>query len=82
MMRTLALLSESSRRVAVLVASRVVPGLDMVSADRRFRALAPATQRGLSLAVSGWMLAAALVAAKFGPLGLAIYFAAAILLAL
>ena len=81
MIRTLSLLSESSRRIAVLVAARVVPGLDMATADRRFQALAPATRRGLSLAVSGWLLAAALVAVQFGPLGLAVYLGAAVALA-
>jgi hypothetical protein len=77
----LARLAEHSRRVAALVVARVLPGRSFPEVLDRVSRLPPRAQASFILSVLGILLAAALVAAQFGPPGLAVYFAAVVLLA-
>ena len=68
------------RRVAVLVIAGVWRSRSYAALDRQTARLPRRQQVGLTVAVLGFLLALALVAAQFGPLGLALYFAAVVLL--
>lgn len=74
-------LADHARRAAVLVVARLLPGRDFAQVLAQVQQMPTRAQAGITLAVLGVLLAAALVAAQFGPLGLAVYFAAVILLA-
>jgi hypothetical protein len=74
-------LADHARRAAVLVVARLLPGRDFPEVLAQVERMPPRAQAGITLAVLGVLLAAALVAAQFGPLGLAVYFGAVILLA-
>ncbi len=73
-------LARHCRSVAVLVLSGVFRNRSYELLERRVAMLPVGGQVAITTAVLGFLLAAALVAAQFGPLGLAAYFAAVVLL--
>jgi hypothetical protein len=73
-------LGHQCRRVAALVMARLVPGRSVPDVLDQIAAMPVARQTGLVGAVLAVLFALALVAAQFGPLGLAVYFGAVILL--
>ncbi len=73
-------LARHCRSVAVLMLSGVFRNRSYEVLERRVALLPLRRQVAITVAVLGFLLAAALVAAQFGPLGLAAYFAAVLLL--
>ncbi len=76
-----AALARLGRNVAVLIIARLLPGRGYPELLEQVAAMPLRAQAGITLGVLGLLLAAALVAAQFGPLGLAAYFAGVVLLA-
>jgi hypothetical protein len=68
------------RRVAVLVIAGVWRSRSFAALDRRAAQLPLRSQVAMTLSVLGFLLALALVAAQFGPVGLALYFVGVVLL--
>jgi hypothetical protein len=69
------------RRVAALLIARIWPGRSFPAVLDGLSGLPVRSQAWLVAAVLGLLFAIAIVAAQFGPAGLAVYFAAVILLA-
>jgi hypothetical protein len=67
-------------RAAVLLLARLTPGRDFPELLEQVSRLPLRTQMGLTAGVLGLLFAAALVAAQFGPPGLAVYFGLVVLL--
>ena len=74
-------LADHARRAAVLVVARLIPGRAFPEVLAQVQRMPARAQAGITLAVLGVLLAAALVAVQVGPLGLAVYVAAVSLLA-
>ena len=73
-------LARHCRAVAVLVLSGVFRNRSFEVIERRLTMLPTSRQVAITAGVLGFLFAAALVAAQFGPLGLAAYFIAVVLL--
>ncbi len=73
-------LARHCRSVAVLVLSGIFRSQPFEVIERRVAMLPVSRQAAITGAVLGLLLAVALVAAQFGPLGLAAYFIAIVLL--
>lgn len=74
------LIGQQCRRVAALVIARAWPGRSVAEVLDRLSRLPLGGQVGAVGGVLAVLLAAALIAAQFGPLGLAVYFVAVVAL--
>jgi hypothetical protein len=74
-------LGRMCRTVAVAVIAGLWPGTDDDAVEARLRAMPARRQAAIVAAVLVALLAAAMVAAQFGPLGMAVFFAAVIFIA-
>ncbi len=79
-MATLSRLTGHVRRVTAFVLSRFVPDADMAQLDAWLASLPTARRWAITGSVLGVLLILALIAAAFGPLGLAVYFVAIVLI--
>lgn len=73
-------LMQHAHRVTALVLSTLWPGRSLVDVDRWMSDLPAPKRRMCIIAVVGGLFALALLAASFGPVGLAVYFIAIVLL--
>lgn len=74
-------LARHCRSVALLLLAGIFRNWSFEVLERRVSMLPPRQQVAITGSVLGLLLAAALVAAQFGPLGLSAYFLAVVLLA-